>query len=690
MATLPAQVKSINKADRTVELEDGRKIPLPEDLSYEFFGSQAAKNKQEGYRQAIHSTHEALSNLPVVGARTIPGAAGYMGLDWFSRLADKGLSLATEGAASVFPGEGQEEMGYFQRLGENYQAKQAGRQQGGEELGKKHPIARRVGQGLGFGAGFIAPSPGNFAAQGALMGAGLSDVNPFQNPGEALKEVAIDTTLGFGLGKAGKALENVAAERKALRQFPELMQQHKQATTKAEKQFIAEMARKLSAVEKDLRGGIPKASIGANEFINQNIGLSPIAGTPEATRLSTFFRAIENAIPDNFSSSELIKVFESIEGRIATAAAEEIPYLNAFKTHLVQSIPIGAASNAVKTKFGTRIVNSFEKEIDKTLTKFMSDHKMINDVKKVVGKDVFNDLIKDVRKSVTTGFEKTTPLEFLEEMKGGNLSERMMSFFENDKKFLTLETKLQGEIDKIINSAIGGTPVSRFRGTELQNLIKARDGIQNMKKGLKTGLENSISSNSLSANIYENDVLQKVSSKISHATGVQNPFSNVPPTNLKNLPIAPNAPQAGRMANFFETPNFYSENLKKVGSLKGKAGLAKTGLLGSLLMGVGGAKALAGAGAAAGGLTAALRGITSPTAMGAFARQGIQQGGIRFIVEAIAERYPSYQDGVLLDPQDRRAAASEVEQDPDLGIEDKAILQTKINRGQSIEKLIKD
>jgi hypothetical protein len=60
------------------------------------------------------------------------------------------------------------------------------------------------------------------------------------------------------------------------------------------------------------------------------------------------------------------------------------------------------------------------------------------------------------------------------------------------------------------------------------------------------------------------------------------------------------------------------------------------------------------------------------------------------IVQSIAGKYPSYSEGVLADPQERRSAVAEIEQAQHLDIESKAVLQAKINRGQNIEKLIQE
>jgi len=78
-----------------------------------------------------------------------------------------------------------------------------------------------------------------------------------------------------------------------------------------------------------------------------------------------------------------------------------------------------------------------------------------------------------------------------------------------------------------------------------------------------------------------------------------------------------------------------------------------------------------------------LKGLTSPTAAGEVSRMSFQQGGIQAIV-ALASKYPSFHDGVLEDPQERRSLTKEIENDQEIPLEQKAIIQSQINRGKPI------
>lgn len=79
-----------------------------------------------------------------------------------------------------------------------------------------------------------------------------------------------------------------------------------------------------------------------------------------------------------------------------------------------------------------------------------------------------------------------------------------------------------------------------------------------------------------------------------------------------------------------------------------------------------------------------MKGLTSPTAGGEMARMSFKQGGIQAVL-SWAEKYPSYQNGILQNPQERRSLTKEIEDDPEIPLEQKAMIQSKVNRGRPIQ-----
>jgi hypothetical protein len=679
-------VKSIDRKNKTVEFDDGVIVPLPDDLAFEILGSKAAQEKKKGFSEAVKTVHEGVSTIP--GGESVGAFSSAFGeSSVFPKLATNFLDYVTETVPSISSGEGQEGMNFFERLGENVSAARAGRREAKNEIYRKNPIASGTGTLAGIGTDLAMPIKGlpkGHVGQGAALGSIYSlanDKNILEDPLGVAKDVAIGGGIGAGIGAVGSRFEKIAQDRNALRKYPELLEKHNQATTRAEKQFLTDMAKKLDGVQSELKGaGIAKDVLDVDGFINREIGMSSLASTTEGNRLSSFIQSLEKSTPEHLNATDLKRIFTAIEERLATSSPQEAGVLSNFRQHLVDTLPLGAASTAVKAKYGTRLLNGMEKEVDNAVNAFLSDKLMIRDLKKFVGEKPLQGLADDVKRFIKSGYDKVSSTDFLKDINSGNMEARMMWFFDNNQKIEELTNKIDSTLQQLQNVA----PIAQLRSPEIQNLMKARDSLVKMRSGLQKNVANNIQNNALSASIYEKDVIDRVGRKISNSLGLSPRTSNPRP----QIIAPPQAPQVGRTAQFFETPNFYGSNLKKAAS-SAKTGVGGLGL-GVLGYAAGLPKAALAAGtvASAGGLTAALRGVTSPTAMGAFARNSIQKGGVRLVIESIADKYPSYQNGVLHDPQDRRSAAAEIEQDQDLGLEDKAMLQTKINRGINIESLM--
>jgi hypothetical protein len=693
---LSSNVKVINKKDRTVEFEDGRVVPLPDDLALELLGSEAAQEKKKGFKEATLGVNQPLG---ATGAY-LAGAADENAL---SSLASQFLDYPGESVSSFQKGKGQEEMSFLERLSENVAAKRSGRREALQQTEAEHPVAYKAGQATGFGLDLLfpwgrvakgvlkAPSAVKEGALiGSVFGAGSSDKSVLNDPAGVAKDVAIGAGLGAAGGKIGEKLESVAKQRQAIRQRPAAVAANAEAQAKNAQEYLSKMDTKLQAIQPELKsGGIPKSVLSTEEFVNQNIGLSPMSGSTEGNRLSAFIRGLEAAAPENMNASEIRKLFGAVEGKLATASAEEATVLNNFRQHMVDYLPIGAAQAAVKQRYGQRVLQSFDQAVDKGLKDFLSDKKMVSELERWVGKGTTANLAQDIKRFAKSGIDKMSPKEFVDSLNNGQLENNLLWRMENSQKFKTLIERIEDVSGAAHPNAAYNVP-QRMKADAIS---KAVSELQKMRQNVGEELAKKIQSNVYSSTIYNRDVASKVAEKLSDATGI--PTSTAPgfaPSNQRAAPLPP-VPEAnaGRMASFFEKPNFYGSMFKKAATLKGTSGGAKLGYgLAAAATGLPVAKTAAVVGGTGLGLTAALRGVTSPGALASVARQGIQRGSLRGIVDSIAETYPSYYNGVLMDPQDRRMAAAQVEQDQDLGIEDKAVLQAKINRGISLETLIRD
>lgn len=480
---------------------------------------------------------------------------------------------------------------------------------------------------------------------------------------------------------------------------------HKTNTAQVQKQFIDDMAIGLEPLQHEMAHGVARDNLKIGEFIDKNIGLTSNYGTPHGDKASKFLANLSTRLPENMSGEDVKKVFVLLEERIALASPEEAKILNAFKDHLVHQIPLGAASNATKAKYAKSFLNYFDKAIEKTVNAIYRGNVTTRNISNFFGGKTAEVFANDIKKSVRTAYNSMSPIEFAEHLKNGTLQEKLSEFVVSSP----IVNKITKDLEKL-----------SMKSENNWSVLNALDDFQSIGKSVSEHLLDSkaYSSNLLGSSIYEREVVDKVAKRISNATGVQNPHSiNVttprnarpsigpsptapsaipPPVAPSPIPgpVAPTpipqpqAPQVGRAATFFENPQFYADKFNWLGSRHG-VGLGTVGAL-AHIGGFHHTGAVAGTAAGALGLTAALRGITSPTAMGAYAREGIQRGGMALIVQSIAEKYPSYSDGVLADPQERRSAVAEIEQAQHLDVESKAVLQAKINRGQNIEKLIQE
>ena len=210
--------------------------------------------------EAVKTVQEGVSKIP--GGESIGAFASSAGeSSIFPKIATNFLDYVGETIPSISQGEGQEGMGFFERLGENVSALRAGRREAKGEIAQKNPKASIAGTVAGIGADLALPLPKGLKAQSpitqcAVLGGLYSlgdDKSILEDPLGVAKDVAIGGSLGAGIGAVGSKLEKVAQDRAALRKYPELLQKHQEATTKAEKQFITEMSRKLDSIQTELR-----------------------------------------------------------------------------------------------------------------------------------------------------------------------------------------------------------------------------------------------------------------------------------------------------------------------------------------------------------------------------------------------------------------------------------------------------
>lgn len=669
MAIKDAEVDYIDKKTKTIHLKDGRSEPLSEEAAYSLFESKGAKDIRTGAKQAerdlANSTSpEGYTMLRKFGNSILPKVVNeYVVNPSFAA----GRALETR--------EGQEDMGFFGRMYENLEARNRGAREGLSELEEENPYSALAGSGLGIAGDLMTPLPkGRPVLGGAAFGAAAGEKPIYEDPTGALKNAGLGAGIGYGVGK----LQNVANQRKALRQHPENVQRVGELNKDAQRAYGQAIETKLSGLDKNLpSGGVGKGALNIPGFVNAEINVSPIAGSSQANSMIKFFETMEKGLPTKIREADVKKIYNVIESKMATATAEELPYLNRFREHIVEVLPLRIGQAVATEKVLPKIIRNYQKSLSKTLDTFLNDAPVVKMLSENPNnKKIIQNLKQNLFKNVEM-INQMPPEVIAEAIQNGSLNQILAKGITGSKDYASLVQEMQavsGQLSKLGSNA-ASTPMGKA-------YAKAADHLQKIKTDAVSAANQAIGS-PMDFSLVMNEAAEKAASKISNAVGVKNPFisKSIAPSNARPVPMdMPQAPQVGKLAQSFENPNYYKDKVKGMASLKGGLG----GALAANVLGMGNAAA---GGAGIAGLASVMRGATRPDALGSFNRNFIQKGGVSGIVHAISQK-ASYTNGILLDPQDRRDVVAEIENDPDIPLGDKAVLQAKVNRGLSLEKML--
>lgn len=674
MAIVQDEIELIDPESKTIHYKSGKVVPLTEEAAFSLFSTPSQREVKEGVKESELQFHEGIGQA--TGSKGVNTFLKNLSDNVFTRLGtDYVADPIAAGLGAISTREGQEDQSFFERLGENYTSQRMGRREARTTIDQDSPTAALLGKAgaiatdLAMPLGRLGESP---AAVGALFGAGSSDRSLFEDPEGFVKGTAAGAALGYGLGKVGTTLERVAGERRAIREFPQIEKQAEKAYQQRLLNFRSTVKEKIGKVERELgKFGISKKSLDIDNFISREIGVSGMAGTKEAAEMGTFLRTLEGNLPDPLHASDLQRLYEAIEVRSAAIGESSAPVFQSLKEHLVERIPIGAAHNKLMGKTFPKVEKEIVKVVEQSFERLPKN--VIKELEIQYGRGAVRRLKDSLKSDLAENFAGMTSEEFINSLQKGD--GQMVS------NLLTNNSTYQGMAN--LPSYRGSQNYPGQSANKFAPAYEAETRMQQLPSQIQNKIDNIWGKNSLDASILIDETQRKVSSRISNATGVQNPYVTRKPTNVPVEPYtAPQSPQAGGMATRFESQglNLSGKGSQAfgIGALGKLVGLPKIGA--SLAVGQGAKVALEGT----------LRGLTSPSALGRFARQSIQSGGMRLIVEQISSSYPSYEKGVIKDPQERKSAVFEIETDSDLGIEDKAQLQTYINRGKNLELLIRE
>jgi hypothetical protein len=477
----------------------------------------------------------------------------------------------------------------------------------------------------------------------------------------------------------------------SLKQMPELQK-------KAQAEFSENVVKNAREIERNF----PKSSklstddLGVNAFVDESINKTGLAGSREAAQAR---RVLNSIFPEGeiLGGREIASRYKALEDAIQRATPEVQSVLNNFKQHLGQRLPSILEDSVAFSKIAPLLKRTLENDVKSIITELSLDPKMQNSVGRFANTNARTYLKHEL--NATNFVERIQSGELAREM-----ADRIMGSPEHFLVDLNLTAKnkafmakqgtlplLMQEAEKqyaYFNSELTKKIQNRLARYEIKAMESARNSSQKLGKDLKKtyGLAEPVappnppaspSSVALPAPPGELPPVAPINIPPPVQPPLTPPIPGKPSLMPEPSPFVPQAepvlPAASglseRIGDFMEKPN--------LGGGSGVLNNPVTKLAGlKYLLG----KAALPAEAAYLGMNA----LTSPTAAGEVARLTFKQGGIRAI-ENWAQKYPSYHDGILESPQDRRSLTKEIEDASDIPIEQKAVIQSKINRGKPLQ-----
>lgn len=704
-------IASIDRERKVAITDTGQEVPLPPEALQRL----AETDKSPGFeerkaRTKRHYQKDALGAGTELGKQVRAAQGGVLSTSMLSipdALMDVGGALAASYNTNI---PSQKDMSFYDRFSENYGAIREGTREVREEAGEEYPKTRMAGMGAGFvgDVGMIGKlakvggavgnvfSKGQYAAP--VMGAGLSETNPFEDPMTFMGERALDSVVGFALDKAVQTFAKSAAKRQASQEhklaqaeFQNIVSEYQDALRKlpaeqqaARKSFSQGLQEQIGRLGREMSvDTIPRGSLAVDEFINGSVGASRLAGTREGDNIARFLKASVDSRPENMNWRDLGNILKAVEDRISLAGEAELPILLDFKNHLSEVVPKAVGQSAAYRKYSTRIRNDLIKGVERSVNQMVADPAALAEVNKVFGsggQDVFKSRLRnEVRQFV----QNLPPEEFNYLMQSGEMGGAVQRVVEESPVMQMFRESF--DLDPSRLGIQEGSRRGSLDSSTIRNIMNLRDTphTQGLRQASERFSENVAERASSTVDKFLNDVLiessdraNKVSRRLSKIQGVADPL----PTPV--APQEPVAPEMDFLANIGELPMNQFVPSMKTGTLGKVGGIAALGYgaknnpmaAGALAGGVGASTALLGA----------TKALTSPTSLGDVTRLGVKQLS-KALPRYLESKFESYSNGVIQDPNERLSATFEIENDPYLNNEEKAVWQTKINSGQRLE-----
>lgn len=526
-----------------------------------------------------------------------------------------------------------------------------------------------------------------------------AEIAKAQNTANAAQE---ETKYRLAKQAAHQEEKRLAEEFKfAQSQYQESLKSMPELQKKAQEEYSQNVIKKSQEIEKAFppSSKIISDDLNVGQFIDEGIKKTGFAGTPEASRAG---KIIQSIFPEGeiLSGRELSKRYTALEGAIQKSSPEVQTILNDFKTHLGQTLPsvledsiaYGKISPLLNKTIGTDIKSvlgdlGLGKDASNVLSKADSNARMF--LKTQLNSSGFAQKLQNKDLSRQIASKVLTVEDFLGEYAGAN---RKLMAKQGNLNFLEMAMQQAEQKHSYFVSELSKKLDARLAKYELKAMENASSARKNLSKQVKEtfGLAEPVAP-PMAPNAPNPVAMPAIPGAQPQVPPIQLP----PPINpAQALPMPPRPAMMGNPSP--PTPQGFTPQPEPIlGPAQGMAERAGELLEGNPLAGGKGmlnnpVAKLAGLKYLAGKATLPLeagylgmKGLTSPTPLGEAARMTFKQGGIQ-AVNSWAEKYPSYQQGILEDPRDRRSFAKEIENAQDIPLEQKAMMQSKVNRGKPL------
>lgn len=433
----------------------------------------------------------------------------------------------------------------------------------------------------------------------------------------------------------------------------------------AQKKFSASVNKELDDLEKIFPKGtrIKTKDLDVWNYYHDYIQKNGLVGTKEARNMETLIKELfpqatkKLKTPFAKTPKQFVDSLRGIEGAAVTANEVERQFLGQLKEHLGEKTAQLVNDSVLAYEFRFNISKSLKSDLRESLTGVKNAKPLIGGGEARV-KEYLNTL------SPSDLAQKIKEPGFAQELAEKAISKNKFSaggriLTKSEKEFFRTHPLV-----KPTNPTINRDQFVKELTAKIENNIAASEA------------QMAETATQASGDVAEN--LRRtygMSEPIEAPPQPEAPVYDAPPT-MQEVAPAPELPpaegMAERMGDVLEKP---MGNI-----LKGKGPMG-TGTAGKLLA----LKYLATPKTAvAAGAYAGLKGLTSPTAGGAVARATFRDMGIG-VVDYLAQRYPSYNEGTLDDPMERRSLVKEIENDESMPLNTQALTQSQVNRGKSIK-----